>query len=888
MPKHGQLSEENYRDLVESSGSIIMKADKNLNITYMNDFGLEFFGYTREEILGRNVLGTTIPKRDHAGRDLEAMTEEIKNNPHLYLTNVHQNTRKSGELVWVSWTNKPRYDKGGKLIEILAIGNDISKLVRAEESLRESRDAAELLIKSAPTGIYEVDYRTPKLLSVNDFICEITGYSREELLSIHPSRLLDERSNLIFRDRIKNILSGQKIADNVEYKIIGKDGRELWADLNIKVFSEKEGSPVALVIAHDITERKKAEEALRESEERYRLLHESLRDAFVLVDLNGKIIQFNEIYREMLGYTAGELYNLTYTDLTPAKWHAAEEKIVKEQILPLGYSDIYEKEYITKDGKVIPVELRTVLSRDAEGRPKGMWAIVRDITDRRKAEQALRESERKFRDMFDSAPINMALVRLDGSLIDVNDAAVKMHGFSSKEELLVNSSFDLVDKAYHQKVAEGFAKALEAGHVHDIELIQLKKDGEKIYTLASATVMKDIQGNPYAFLAMVKDITERKKLEYELTTYSETLEERVRLRSEQVMAERKRLLDVLETLPVRICLLTQDHKVVFANRSFRDAFGDSKGVLCHEWCYNKKEPCEFCETFRVLNTGKPHHWEVNTPGGEIIDVNDFPFKDIDGSPLILKMNIDITVQKNAEEKLRKSREHLEKLNAELVRSNRELEHFAYIASHDLQEPLRMITSFTQLLTLKYEDKFDDEAKEYFGYVVDGGKRMYELINGLLAYSRISRQRITYSEVDLNSIIDIVKSNLALIIKERSCSIDCERLPRVNASHEQMIQLFQNLISNSIKFSQQTPRIHISARTEKKRYIFSVKDEGIGIERQYFEKIFQIFKRLMPRDKYEGTGIGLAICKRIIENHHGEIWVESEPGKGSVFHFTIPR
>lgn len=754
------LSDENYRDLVESSGSIIMKADKDLNITYMNDFGLKFFGYSMEELLGRNVVGTTVPERDDSGRDLVAMTEEIKINPQSYSTNVHQNIRKSGELVWISWTNKPRYDKNGNLAEILAIGNDVSNLIKARE-------------------------------------------------------------------------------------------------------------------------------ALKDSEYRYRLLYENLRDAFVQVDMDGNILECNEVYRNMLGYTEDELRKLTYKDITPPEWHAMEERIVKEQIIPRGYSDVYEKEYRRKNGTVFPVELRTIKVTWADNNT-GMWAIIRDITWRKSAEQALKESEKKFRDMFESAPIDMALLGLDGVIIDVNNAAVKMHGFSSRKELLGTNCLELVAKEYRQVVADAFKKALEYGHMNDIELIQLRKDGRRINTLASATVMYDSQSKPFAFIAMVKDITERKRLENELKEYNETLEERVLQRSKEILTERKRLFDVLETLPAMVCLLSGDYHVVFANRSFRRKFGESMGRHCYEYCRNKNAPCEFCQTFNVLKDGKAHRWESTLYDGTVVDIHAFPFTDADGSLLILEMYIDITKQRLDEAELRNYKDHLEKLNKELLRSNQELENFAYVATHDLQEPLRMITSFTQLLELRYEDKFDKTAKEYMGFIVEGGKRMYDLINGLLAYSRISSKGINFSVVDLNKIVDTVKLNLAYIINLRNCKIECGKLPCLEADQNMMIQLFQNLIANGIKFSKGAPRIHISCKSEKKHYIISVRDEGIGIDHQYFEKIFGIYKRLVPRDEYEGTGIGLAICKKILENHNGKIWVESETGKGSTFIFSIPK
>lgn len=243
--------------------------------------------------------------------------------------------------------------------------------------------------------------------------------------------------------------------------------------------------------------------------------------------------------------------------------------------------------------------------------------------------------------------------------------------------------------------------------------------------------------------------------------------------------------------------------------------------------------------------------------------------------------IDITDIKDAE---KEKNELLHKLSV----SNKELVEFAYVASHDLQEPLRMVTSFMQLLSIQYKDKLDDNAHEYIQFAVDGAKRMYDLLNGLLAYSRIHTKGTPFTKVDLNNVVTNVLSNLTLIIQERGAEIKSDDLPEVFADETQLNQLFQNLIHNAIKFSTKPPRIYISSSSDTDHYIISIKDEGMGIESQYYGRIFQIFQRLMPKEQYEGIGIGLAICKRIVERHNGEIWVESEPGKGSTFSFTIPK
>jgi light-regulated signal transduction histidine kinase (bacteriophytochrome) len=235
-----------------------------------------------------------------------------------------------------------------------------------------------------------------------------------------------------------------------------------------------------------------------------------------------------------------------------------------------------------------------------------------------------------------------------------------------------------------------------------------------------------------------------------------------------------------------------------------------------------------------------------------------------------------------------SERNLLRLSEELLRSNKELESFAYIASHDLKEPLRMVSSFTELLGRQYADKLDERAHEYIFFAKDGAKRMYDLLDGLLEYSRIHTKGKEFSDVDLNLIIESVEKNLSLVIKERNAIMHCQNLPVIFADESQMILLFQNLISNAIKFNKRKPRIQIACKSDSQNFEFSVKDNGMGIDSQYFDRIFLIFQRLVPRAQYEGTGIGLAICKRIIERHEGKIWIESKPGHGSTFIFTIPK
>jgi len=242
---------------------------------------------------------------------------------------------------------------------------------------------------------------------------------------------------------------------------------------------------------------------------------------------------------------------------------------------------------------------------------------------------------------------------------------------------------------------------------------------------------------------------------------------------------------------------------------------------------------------------------------------------------------DVTERKDAEDALARH-------TNELARSNSELEHFAYVASHDLQEPLRMISNYTQLLARRYQGRFDSDADEFIGFAVDGAQRMQQLINDLLAYSRVGTKGREFEDADLESVLDGALRNLTISIQESGAVITHDPLPALRADSGQLVQLLQNLIGNALKFrGDAPPRVHISAQRTGSEWVFGVRDNGIGIDQQYADRVFIVFQRLHTRSEYPGTGIGLAICKRVVERHGGRIWLESRPDEGTTFFFTLP-
>lgn len=425
-----------------------------------------------------------------------------------------------------------------------------------------------------------------------------------------------------------------------------------------------------------------------------------------------------------------------------------------------------------------------------------------------------------------------------------------------------------VDNAYSGSIRDNL-------RTYEIDHRIVRKTGEIRFVHEKCEHFRDESGKIILSVGMVHDITDRKKTEKALTE------------------SKKKLNLALENGKIGIWEWNSNSEELILDARIEDMFGLDHGS--YDGSYKALETMVDEEDISHLQYSIKNTIEKDLPLETIfriksktgktryISTRAFAIKDKTGKLVILSgVAFDITDLREGTEKL------ILKLNEELLRSNKELERFAYVASHDLQEPLRMVTSFTQLLSMKYGDKLDVEAREYIAFAVDGAKRMYDLLNGLLNYSRIHTRGKSFNPVNLSGVIENTIKNLSLKINERNAVITSDDLPTVAADESQMHQLFQNLIENSIKFSTESPRIYISSKSQLKEYIICIKDEGIGIDSKYFDRIFQIFQRLHHKDEFEGTGIGLAICKRIVERHGGTIWVESELGKGTSFYFSIPR
>ena len=350
---------------------------------------------------------------------------------------------------------------------------------------------------------------------------------------------------------------------------------------------------------------------------------------------------------------------------------------------------------------------------------------------------------------------------------------------------------------------------------------------------------------------------------------------------------------IISTVREPLIVLDANLKIQNVNKSFYDTFKvnekETIGTLIYDlgnkqWDIPKlRELLDEVLTKKqdFMNYEMEHNFQQIGQKSMLLNAKRIFRKDI-GTETILLAIEDITERKKAEEEIKQ-------YSFELERSNTELEYFAYVASHDLQEPLRMVASYTKLLEKKYTDKLDDNAKEYINFAVDGAVRMQALINDLLDYSRVGAKKKEITKINCKSVINRILTNMKDVITTSNAQVKFDKFPEIYGDEVQIERLFQNLISNSIKFhSDKPPIIEIETKEEDSNLcLFSFKDNGIGFEKEFSEKIFQIFQRLHTKQKYTGTGIGLAVCKKIVEIHGGRIWVDSEIGKGSTFYFTLP-
>jgi PAS domain S-box-containing protein len=770
--------------LVDVLPQAIWTSTPDGRVDYANRYAEEFTGLPAERLMGRGWVEQLHP--DDRDAVLAAWMKAVETGTKYDIE--YRVLDREGTYHWAKACAIPLHDAEGRIVKWVGIIVEIENLKQAQEALREWEERFRLVADAAAVMVFDISFDLNVLDTVHGLprstvkavyhLSEFMGYApceMPETLEWWMAQIHPEDSECFRRQLTDAIAEGKDF--HLSYRVRHKKGHYVDVDTITRVFREQAGRVVRFVGGiQDVTGRRKTEESLRQQEERFRLVSEAsgalVFDISINLDKTDPVFHFPE-YKinavhglpELLGYSPDEerlslewLIGHIHPEDVPEFVRLSQQGFVALKDLTLHYRLRH------KQGHYIYVEEISRIVRDDSGRPVRLVGGIRDISEQRKLQEAIRESEEKFRSLTEHA--NAAVGVIQGRKFTyANPYLLNLSGYAP-EEFYALDILQLVHPEFRAMVADRYRKRL-AG-----------------------------------------DTTMPARYEYKMITRN----------------GEERWMDIS---PVRI--------------------------------------------------------------------------ELKGIPSIIGIALDITERKQAEESLEKARDELElrvrertaQLQAtveELRRSNEDLERFAYISSHDLQEPLRMVASYVRLLEMEYGGRLGRSAREYIGYAVEGAERMQRLIKDLLEYSCVNTRGRKPESTDANAVLDQVRQDLEPEIRRTQARISSDPLPVVTADSKQLMQVFRNLLENALKFRKddEDPVVRVSAQRRGDQWVFSVRDNGIGIDPSYYDKIFQPFKRLHARrDKYPGSGIGLAIVKRIVERHGGEVCTESEPGKGATFYFTIP-
>ncbi len=704
---------------------------------------------------------------------------------------------------------------------------------------------------------------------VNPAVETILGYTTEEILAtpfldlVHPD------------DQAATVAEVQKLAIGIptidfENRYRCKNGSYRWLAWTSASLPSKGW---LYAVARDVTEHKQIEAELREIRARYELLAEGANDGIWDWNLQTNDTYYSSRWKETLGYENHEIsnhYDEWFKRIHPEDrdWNQAALKAHLD-----GLTSVFELEHrvLHKDGTYRCILSRGASLRDASGQLYRLAGSNRDITKYKQVQEALRKSEERYRSLVEATAQIIWDTNADGELVSEQPGWSAFTG-QTYDELKGWGWLNAIHPDDEPLIAQAWSAAVATGTLYQVEHRLRRYDGEYRDMSVRAVPVLEPDDSIREWVGIHTDITDRKQAESAVRKNAEMLR------------------FLLEQTPAAFAMFDKDMKFQLVSRRFledynlcdQDIIGKSayevlpeipdRWKQIHKHCL--KGAVERCDEDLFVRANGERQWikwaiRPWTSGTD----------EISG---IILCTEGITEHKKAKEKLKR-------LNEKLLQSNRDLEQFAYVASHDLQEPLRAVTSYAQLLASKYKGNLDAKGDKYISYIVEGATRMQQLINDLLEFSRVGTHSKELEPIVCKALLSKVLDNLKVAIAESHALVTYDPMPTVMGDETQLIQLFQNLIGNAIKFRrEEPPKVHVSAMQTENEWTFEVRDNGIGMEPEYFDRIFTIFQRLHSRKEYPGTGIGLAVCKKIVERHGGRIWVESTLGVGTIFHFTIPQ
>ena len=873
----------------------------------------EMLGYDFDSFVETNAAWIERLHPDDQEITANAYADYIKGLTSEYRVEFRQRT-KAGDWKWILSLGKVvEYDAAGKPLRMLGTHTDITERKAAEAKLRDSEWQYRLMFTNNPLPMFVFDRATFAFLAVNDATVAHYGYSYAEFMkmTIKDIRPPDDIPAMISAVAIKS----EPYFNVGVFRHRKKDGTLIDVEITRHEILF-DGREALMVLAHDVTEQKRAEAALRnahdELELQVQLRTQALAQANTLLetmleytpdqiyfkDANSRFIRNSRSQAQALGLSdASQVVGKTDFDFFPHAQRSYEEE---QEIIRSGKPLVdFEEWVVWPNGQEMWVSTTKVPLRDQVGQIIGTFGISRDITERKHNEAALRKAKEELEFKVaerttELREINEQLQRelserkqaeaqieyqahllenVSEAIIATDEKQMITAWNSGAENLYGWNAAEVIGKPARQVIHSEFSevqraeavKALTETGDFKVEVIQYHRNGQMFWAEGHTISVRDETGKVTGFVAINRDITDRKQA------------------ADKLRQSEENFVKAFSSNPAAIAITRlADGKFININPAYtRIMEYEPNEILGHTAAemniyVRAEERAQIVQQLREQGTIQNYELLVRTKSGEtrsiVISMEPLLYN---AEECILTVFIDISER--------------QKMEAELRRSNDELEQFAYVASHDLQEPLRAVAGMVQLLGQRYQGKLDERADEYIGHAVEASTRMQKLINDLLDYSRVNRLGRSFESTAVERSLNNALANLQLAIQESQAQITHDPLPTLMADTLQLTQLLQNLIGNAIKFRGARPlHIHLGAKKIEQAWQFSVSDNGIGIDPKYFERIFLVFQRLHTRREYPGTGIGLALCKKIIERHSGEIWVESQPGLGSTFYFTIPE
>ncbi|MBV8844112.1 MAG: PAS domain S-box protein [Bryobacterales bacterium] len=857
-------------------------SDAQGRFLHANDTFATYHRFKKDQDISKNIddcaslLRAFLPDGAEAPREMWAVPRALRGEA---ATNVEYTLeRKDTGERWVgSYSFGPIRDKDGGIGGSVVVARDVTARKREEERFRS-------LISQSVAGIAECN-PDGRFISVNDHFCKITGFTREELLSrrkediTHPE---DRPRNMeLFRRCVER---GE--AFDIEKRYVTKDGSPVWVHNSVSPVSDPGGRLRSIVmICLDISDRKAAEARLARSERTLFELVERAPYGMYIVDSQFRIAKMNAVsqngafrnVRPVIGRDLSEAMGILWPEPV-----AAEIIAVFRHTLQTGEA-YHSPRFVNPRQDVGAIEAyewelhRMTLP---DGRP-GVICYYYDSTELRNTETALRRRTEELETILQLVPVPVWIAR-DAECREIygNPAASALYGFSVSQN--VSQSAFAGEAAHLEHFRDGrelkpeehpIQRAIATGEPQvDQELEIHAPGGRRIVLYGGAVPLKDAAGRPRGAIAAMADISARKEWE------------------ERLKASEAQFKRLVESNIVGI-VIANEKRVIDANNVYLGLLGYSREDLFAgrvDWAKatplgSYQKDLNAIRQLREDGVCVPYEKEYYRPDGSRVPVL-IGAATLPGYPELtwISFMVNMSEQKQLQNALMTT-------NEQLGRANKDLEQFAYSVSHDLQEPLRSIKIYSEVLTLAARERLDGEALQALDFVRTGATRMEQLLRDLLTYTRASRVDDLAEPVDARQCLQAALDNLCVAISETGAKIDAGALPPVRVHPAQLQQLFQNLIGNAIKYCKPevSPCVRVWAERQDGWWRFSVKDNGIGIEPEYTERIFGLFKRLHTSSEYTGTGIGLALCYRIVEHYRGRIWVESQPGEGSTFHFTLP-